>query len=139
MGSRGRGPSRCRAALLRHAKEGRGCGARACAAGAAGAMWRGSRNQNTAFALGSGEREVRERERGSCPLRGNQCAKLQEKQMTHGMGGAVLVIRIATRPAHVMPSTGPSRQSRRPATIAGDPTSRDPPSAGFVGRTAVAI
>ena len=64
---------------------------------------------------------------------------LQEKQMHAWDAWGGTVIRIATRPAHVMPSTGPSRQSRRPATIAGDPTSRDPPSAGFVGRTAVAI
>ena len=70
--------------------------------------------------------------RGSCPL-----CKRSRWHAWDAWGGTV--IRIATRPAHVMPSTGPSRQSRRPATIAGDPTSRDPPSAGFVGRTAVAI
>ena len=41
------------------------------------------------------------RERGSCPLRGNQCAKLQEKQMHAWDAWGGTVIRIATRPALV--------------------------------------
>ena len=52
MGSRKRGPSRCRAALLRHASEGCGCGARACAACEAGAMRRGSRESEYGIRLG---------------------------------------------------------------------------------------